>query len=464
MSIIARMFAMSLFVLPGLVWAQERVPANGVEMQLSFAPVVARSAPAVVSVFATFASPQGGPYANDPLFFEFFRGFGTAPKNQNALGSGVLVGDGLLITNYHVVRDAQKIRVVLADRREFSAREVLSDMQSDLVVLRLQGADPQTLPALEIGDSDALAVGDLVLAIGNPFGIGLSVSSGIISGLARRSSSTQENGNFFLQTDAPINPGNSGGALVNMRGQLVGINTLIVTRSGGSMGLGFATPSNLVRQVVEQARAGKSRFERPWLGLEVQAIDADLAEALGMDRPQGLLLRSLMSESPFAKAGLVAGDVLLTLGGQAVNSRAGLEFRMSSEPLGKQVAITWLRNSIKHTALVDLIVRPANAATADSVPVTITVPGPFQNRTLVMLTPEIARRLGLRQSAKGVVVIKGPGPSMMPGVVPGDIIIAVDGVPITSPEQIAEMAQEHGTWWRIDLIRGNRTITFGTNH
>ncbi len=464
MSIIARMFAMSLFVLPGLVWAQERVPANGVEMQLSFAPVVARSAPAVVSVFATFASPQGGPYANDPLFFEFFRGFGTAPKNQNALGSGVLVGDGLLITNYHVVRDAQKIRVVLADRREFSAREVLSDMQSDLVVLHLQGADPQTLPALEIGDSDALAVGDLVLAIGNPFGIGLSVSSGIISGLARRSSSTQENGNFFLQTDAPINPGNSGGALVNMRGQLVGINTLIVTRSGGSMGLGFATPSNLVRQVVEQARAGKSRFERPWLGLEVQAIDADLAEALGMDRPQGLLLRSLMSESPFAKAGLVAGDVLLTLGGQAVNSRAGLEFRMSSEPLGKQVAITWLRNSIKHTALVDLIVRPANAATADSVPVTITVPGPFQNRTLVMLTPEIARRLGLRQSAKGVVVIKGPGPSMMPGVVPGDIIIAVDGVPITSPEQIAEMAQEHGTWWRIDLIRGNRTITFGTNH
>ncbi|HHS94922.1 MAG TPA: trypsin-like serine protease, partial [Rhodobacterales bacterium] len=256
----ACVMALALGQLPGLAVAEAKVPESVVEMQLSFAPVVAQSAPAVVSVYATFAARQGGLFANDPIFSEFFRSFGAAPEGQNALGAGVLVGDGLIVTNYHVVRDAETIRVVLADRREYGASEVLADEQSDLVVLRLQGADMQDLPALPIGDSDTLAVGDLVLAIGNPFGVGLSVSSGIISGLARarRESGGLGNAKFFLQTDAPINPGNSGGALVNMRGELVGINTLIVTRSGGSNGLGFAIPVNIVRQVVAQARAGNS--------------------------------------------------------------------------------------------------------------------------------------------------------------------------------------------------------------
>ncbi len=461
---LVRALTLFLALLPGLAAAQVKVPETTAEMQLSFAPVAAASAPAVVSVYASFATRQGGLFANDPLFSEFFRHFSAGPEGQNSLGSGVLVGDGLVVTNYHVVRDAVSIRVVLADRREFTATEVLADVQSDLVVLRLDGA-PEDLPALEFGDSDALAVGDLVLAIGNPFGVGLSVSSGIISGLARarRDGGALDNGRFFLQTDAPINPGNSGGALVDMQGRLVGINTLIVTRSGGSIGLGFATPANLVRQVVAQARAGNSRFERPWLGLEVQEVDAGLAEALGMERPQGLLVRRLEPDSPFLRAGLRPGDVLVALNGQEINSRAGLEFRMASEPLGGEISVSWLRDNRPQQAPVALLAPPERNPGADTAPLTITAPGPFQGRTLALLTPALASRFGLRRSLKGVVVVQGPPPGFGPGVQVGDIIVAVDGAPVTSPAEIAEIARNHAGWWRIDLIRGNRAITFRTN-
>jgi len=460
-----RTLALIVSLLPVMGHAQARVPDSAAEIQLSFAPVVARTAPAVVSVYATFAAPRGALFDNDPLFSEFFRGFGASPKGQNALGSGVLVGDGLMITNLHVVRDAVAIRVVLADRREFSATEVLVDVQADLAVLRLDGAGALDLPMLKIGDSDALAVGDLVLALGNPFGVGLSVSSGIISGLARarRDGEARENGRFFLQTDAPINPGNSGGALVNMAGELVGINTLIVTRSGGSIGLGFATPANLVRQVVAQARAGNARFERPWLGLDLQEVDTGLAEALGLDWPHGLLVRQLAANSPFADAAVVAGDVLVALDGQAINTRAGLEFRMASAPIGSEVAVSWLREGATHTAPVSLVPAPKGVAPQEDGPVTITAPGPFQNRTLALITPDIARYFRLAPAARGVIVVAGPEQVRRSALRVGDMIVAVDGVAITSPGQIAKIAQDHSGWWRIRLVRGTRSITLRTN-
>ncbi|HFQ14771.1 MAG TPA: trypsin-like serine protease, partial [Rhodobacteraceae bacterium] len=221
----------SLAWFPGVAVAETQVPETSAQVQLSFAPVVQHTAPAVVNIYATFASARANPFANDPFFSEFFRGFGGQPQAQNALGSGVLVGDALVVTNYHVVRDAIAIRVVLADRREYSGKAILADEAADLAVIRLEGAQGDDLPKLEIGDSDALAVGDLVLAIGNPFGVGQTVSSGIISGLARTGTggSALANDRYFIQTDAPINPGNSGGALVDMRGRLIGINTLIVT-------------------------------------------------------------------------------------------------------------------------------------------------------------------------------------------------------------------------------------------
>ena len=248
-----------------------------------------------------------------------------------------------------------------------------------------------------------------------------------------------------------------------MRGELVGINTLIVTRSGGSNGLGFAIPANIVRQVVAQARAGKSRFQRPWIGLDVQEVDAALAEALGMDRPRGLLARSLDADSPFARAGMVPGDVLLTLDGQEINTSAGLEFRMASAPLGSEIAVEWLTNNERKSAPVAVMAPPETVLGPGDAPVTISAPGPFQGRTLALLTPDMARRFGLRRALNGVIVLQGPPPGFGASVQAGDVIIAVDGEPVTSPAQIAEIARSHQGWWRIDLFRGNRVITFRTN-
>ncbi len=456
-------FLFALLAQPMLAQQTQMVPQSAAQIQLTFAPVVERTAPAVVNIYATYMTEQVSPFANDPFFSEFFRGLTARPQVQNALGSGVIVKGGLVVTNYHVVRRATEIRVVLADRREFDGQVVLADQEADLAIIRLQGADEASLPAIEIGDSDALAVGDLVLAIGNPFGVGQTVSSGIISGLARtgRGANALTTGRYFIQTDAPINPGNSGGALVDMAGRLIGINTLIVTRSGGSVGLGFAIPANLVRQVVAQARAGHDHFVRPWAGLDVQEVDADMAEALGFDRPRGVLVRALAEKSPFADAGLEPGDVLIALGGQPVNAAAELAFRLATQPLGGTVTATWLHDGAQRSAPVALVPRPEGAAAAGVVQ--IADPGPFQGLTLAPLTSDLTRRLGLSPQVQGVVVVEGPRRIGRTGLAVGDVILAVDGVAVTDPARVASLARGHRGWWRIDLIRGNRRITLRTN-
>jgi S1-C subfamily serine protease len=253
---------------PALAGAETAVPESPAQIALSFAPVVKETAPAVVNIYARqVVQDRANPFAGDPFFDQFFQDFGdTRPRVQNSLGSGVIVvAEGIVVSNHHVIADATDIRVVLADRREFAARVLLDDPQSDLAVLKVDTDTP--LPALPIGDSEALQVGDLVLAIGNPFGVGQTVSSGIVSGLARSALQVGDGTGYFVQTDAPINPGNSGGALVDMAGRLVGINTAIVTRDGGSNGIGFAVPSDLVAVVVAQALAGETAFRRPWAGV-----------------------------------------------------------------------------------------------------------------------------------------------------------------------------------------------------
>ncbi len=442
--------------------AKAQVPRSAEQIRLSYAPVVAKAAPAVVNIYATTVRQRVSPFADDPFFSEFFRDFAGPPRVQNSLGSGVLVGGGLVVTNHHVVERASRIRVVLADRREYAAEVALADKAADLAVLRLTGAEGVDLPVIEIGDSDALEVGDLVLAIGNPFGVGQTVSSGIISGLARsgRGGGLFGPGSYFIQTDAPINPGNSGGALVDMNGRLIGINTMIVTRSGGSVGLGFAIPANLVRQVVAQARAGNSRFERPWAGIEVQEVGHDIAEALGMKIPHGLLIRALDPESPFARAGLRPGDVLLEFAGQPVNAAAELEFRMATQPLDGTADAAFLRDGRRHSVRIALMPPPAAQAGEE---VTITAPGPFQGRRLARLTPALAARLGLSRQMKGVVVTGAPRHVPRSAIRTGDVILAVNGRPVTTPAEIGEIARTHRGWWRIDLIRGNRHITLRTN-
>jgi S1-C subfamily serine protease len=252
----------------------ERVPASDAEVKLSFAPLVRKSAPAVVNVYAARQVPVRTPFAGDPFFEQFFgRGEGRT-RRESSLGSGVIVDPaGLVVTNHHVIADAEEVRVALVDGREYDARILSKDEQADLAVLKIEDDEP--FPSIAIADSDTTQIGDLVLAIGNPFGIGQTVTNGIVSALARTHVGVNDVG-YFIQTDAAINPGNSGGALVDMRGELVGVNTAIFSRTGGSNGIGFAIPSNMVRAFADAAREGRP-FERPYIGAGFVVVTADMA-------------------------------------------------------------------------------------------------------------------------------------------------------------------------------------------
>lgn len=447
--------ATSLQALP--LAAQERVPGSQAEVQLSFAPVVEATAPAVVNIYASRTLEQRTPFQDDPFFSQFFKDFVLGPREQNSLGSGVILGDGLVVTNYHVVGNADDIRVVLADRREYAGTMVLADEFADLAVIRL--ADAPELPALDYADSDGLKVGDLVLAIGNPFGVGQTVSSGIISGLARTGQGgggMMQGGRYFIQTDAPINPGNSGGALVDMNGDLVGINTQIVTRSGGSNGIGFAIPAALVKQVVDQAAAGKDRFERPYAGVEVQVVDAGMAEALGLDRPMGVILRRMAEDSPFAQAGLVPGDVIVAIEDQPVNAAAELDFRLATHPLGDTVAVRYISGGTWQGAEVALVPAPERA---EASLVTIAAAGPFQGLTVTPMTADMARSMGNPYVTGGLVVVGVEGRAARTGFLRGDVILTVNRVAVTTPEELEQVVTGQSGWWRVDYLRGNRQVT-----
>ena len=369
---------------------------------------------------------------------------------QNSLGSGVIVStDGLVVSNYHVVGAASDITVVLSDRREVRADLVLADEASDLAILRLREAEDLT--ALDLRDSDSAEVGELVLAIGNPFGIGQTVSMGIISGLARSALSVGDGRGYFLQTDAAINPGNSGGALVDARGRLLGINTAILTQSGGSNGIGFAIPANLVRAVVDQAQAGSSRFVRPWAGVSGQQVDSAMAEGLGLRRPEGVILSALHPESPFGKAGLRPGDVIVAMGGLAVNSPPEMIFRMAAAGVGRSIAVEYLRDGTSKSAEVALIAPP------DSPPreaLTISDSVVLRGLSVARVNPAVISELGLSTEAEGVVVT-GLDPRLARlGLQVGDILLAINGQPVTRPADVARLAATGTRNWSIDLLRG----------
>src|SRR6201992_554153 len=266
----------------GKALAQDRrLPSSPAELRLSYAPIVQRVQPAVVNVFATKVVQNRNPLLDDPIFRRFFGVPGDQPEQmQRSLGSGVMVDpSGLVVTNVHVIEGADQVKVSLSDKREFEAEIVLKDPRSDLAVLRLKDVH-EKFPTLDFDNSDQLMVGDVVLAIGNPFGVGQTVTHGIISALARTQVGISDY-QFFIQTDAAINPGNSGGALVDMNGKLAGINTAIYSRSGGSQGIGFAIPANMVRVVVASAKSGGKEVKRPWLGAHRPAGSPGAADALG---------------------------------------------------------------------------------------------------------------------------------------------------------------------------------------
>ena len=292
---------------PDAYTQSRQVPSDRTQVQLSYSPLVKQVAPSVVNIYTKRVVTRNvSPFGGDPFFEQFFGG-GFSGLNQrqveSSLGTGLIVGsEGVLVTNAHVVKGAQEISVVLQDGREFDAKVSLSDDKTDLAILRVD-AEGERLPTATLKPSENLEVGDIVLAIGNPFGVGQTVTSGIVSALARSSLDINDF-NFFIQTDAAINPGNSGGPLVAMDGSVIGLNTAIYSRSGGSLGIGFAIPSEMVQQVIAAEKSGATNASalRPWIGVSGQSVTRDIASSLGLSKPRGVLVAQMHKESPARKA------------------------------------------------------------------------------------------------------------------------------------------------------------------
>lgn len=465
MALAAIFLSAVLCVFPWRAHAQtdRQVPSSRQQIELSYAPVVKRVAPAVVNVYTkrVVKEQARSPFMNDPFFQQFFGNrfsFGVPRERvQQSLGSGVIVDpSGLVVTNHHVIRDGQQFTVALSDRREFEADLVLADERTDLAILRID-AGREKLPHLTFKDSDRVEVGDLVLAIGNPFGVGQTVTSGIVSALARTHVGVSDY-QFFIQTDAAINPGNSGGALVTMDGHLIGINSAIYSQTGGSIGIGFAIPSNMVQSVVASARDG-NHVKRPWFGAALQAVDADLAQSLGLDRPGGSLIRDLYPASPADKAGLKVGDVIRAVDGFDVEDPQAVRYRFATKGLGGQAKITYLRDGKLRETSVALIAPPEDPPAEET---TIGGRNPFAGASVANLSPAIADKLGLDiVSERGVVVTQVEPRSAASQIQfqRGDIIVEVEGQKVERVRDLIKVTSGTRPQWHFSVKRGDRVFS-----
>lgn len=437
------------------------VPENATQVKLSFAPLVKDVTPAVVNVYASrrvVQRRQTSPFFDDPFFRRFFGqpegGFGQ-PRERvaSSLGSGVIISsDGTVITNHHVIKDADEVRVALNDRREFDADIVLMDERTDLAVLKIRdGSEP--FHHVEFADSDNLEVGDIVLAIGNPFGVGQTVTQGIVSALARTQVGVTDY-QFFIQTDAAINPGNSGGALVDMDGKLVGINTAIFSRSGGSNGIGFAIPAHMARFVAASADRGGT-VQRPWLGASVQLVNAEIAEALSLDRPHGVLVTAVFDNSPAADAGLQVSDLVVAIDGREVIDPNAFGYRFATKMIGEETDFTVLRSGRETLVSIKLQAAPETVPRDERV---LSGPSPFEGATVMNLSPAVAEELGLEGLYDGVViteVLRGRTAERV-GMRSGDIIRAINQEPVESTGQLEAITKAPPRVWRLDIERDGR--------
>lgn len=445
-------------VFPGIAQSvAPKVPESRAAITLSFTPIVRQSAPAVVNIYATQKiAPEARGRRLDPFFEQFFGGVVPQERAQQSVGSGVIVGrEGIVVTNHHVIEGMNEIRVALADRREFEAEVKLRDPRTDLAVLQIKAKE--IFPALELGDSDALAVGDLVLAIGNPFGVGQTVTQGIVSALARTQVGVADY-QFFIQTDAAINPGNSGGALVDMAGKVVGINTAIYSRSGGSHGIGFAIPATMVRAVVESAKAGGAVVRRPWLGASLQNVTAELAETLKLPRPSGALVASLVSGGAAELAGLKRQDVIVAVDGVEIADPDGFGYRFTTKGLGGNVPVTLLRAGEKLALTIPLMAAPEIPAREE---LRIRGESPFSGLKLVNVSPAVREEFALHGVESGVAVIEvAPGSAAERlEFLKGDVVLAVNGTPIATTRALEVAARSKVFLWRVTINRKGETFT-----
>ena len=403
----------------------------------TFVPVVKAVTPAVVNISTTRVVKTQGNGAtpfDDPFFRQFFgdefyRRFQIPrERRENSLGSGVIVSpDGYIVTNNHVIAKADEIKVLLNDKREFVGKVVGTDPKTDVAVVKINAKD---LPNVPWGDSDKLEVGEYVLAIGNPFALNSTVTMGIVSAVGRANVGIADYEDF-IQTDAAINPGNSGGALVNARGELVGINTAIFSRSGGYMGIGFAVPANMVHRVMESLiKTGK--VTRGWLGVSIQEVTADLAKQFGLSDAKGALVSEVLADSPAASAGLKSGDVIVSFDGKPVENPTVLRNVVAETKVGKTVKIDVLRDKRRRSFSVKIVEQPKEVAEAGG---DEEAPGAETSGETALsglearnLTPDISQQLGLPPTLAGVV-ITGVSPDSAAadaGVQPGDVILEVN--------------------------------------
>lgn len=451
------LLALSL-LLPVTAQAQEKtLPQSREQMQLSFAPLVKRTSGAVVNVYAERLAQRRNPFAGDPFFEQFFgQRMPNRSEKQSSLGSGVILSDkGLVVTNNHVIQGADDIKIALADGREFPCEVILKDESMDLAVLRIKAKE--SFPVLKIADSDAVEVGDLVLAIGNPFGVGQTVTSGIVSGLARNQVTNGDFG-FFIQTDASINPGNSGGALMNTNGELIGINTAIFSRGGGSNGVGFAIPGNLVNVFLKAAEDGKSTFERPYVGATFMPVTSEVAEALGLKMARGALVTAVVDGGPADKGGLKPGEVITAVNGIAIEHPDALGYRLTTAGLGKSTELTIAQSSGERKLTIMLNTAPETTPRDERL---IEGRNPFAGLRVANLSPKLATELQLTADKTGVVVtdIARNSPAARVGFQPKDIIISLNGDPVKSAKELEDILKDSDPgFWRLEVERDGQRI------
>ncbi|MEJ0062730.1 MAG: Do family serine endopeptidase [Alphaproteobacteria bacterium] len=437
------------------------IPESKEQIRLSFAPLVNRTAPAVVNIYARKLVRQRemALLFDDPIFQHFFGNMLSEglPKEraENSLGSGVILsGNGLVVTSAHVIEGADEIRIVLADRREFEAKLLTIDKQTDLAVMKVDSKD-KNFPYLQLADSDAIEVGDLVIAIGNPFGVGQTVTSGIISAVARTGVGASDL-NYFLQTDAAINPGNSGGALVGMDGRVVGINAVIFSRSGGSLGIGFAVPSNMVRAVIDAVEHGQTRVARPWLGIGGQDMTPELSSSLGLERPIGILVNRLHPQSPAAKAGLRVGDIILTLNGRDLEDEKAMRFRIATMPVGGTATFGILRKNAKQEIVFDLA-GPPEIPPRDEI--LLSGENPLRGARIANISPALLEEMEEHEIDEiGVVILSvAPrSPANALGLQRGDRIISINGTPVALSRDLKSLLSQEYEGWQIQVRRANQ--------